>query len=123
MYVRFVVDKRDEDSLEPQGIFHAVRELALSGRLTPYEQERYEAVRAWFNQRLEKPTRFARSHHSFAICWFKGSAREHLAQARQFVCLLEEHGIPVRQLTTDRPGYVVYEDSFQLVAEPFRGER
>jgi hypothetical protein len=25
-------------------------------------------------------------------------------------------------VTTDRPGYVVYEDEFQVAAEPFRGE-
>jgi hypothetical protein len=25
----------------------------------------------------------------------------------------------VRMLKTDRPGYVVYEDGFQIVAEPF----
>lgn len=123
MYVRFVVDKQDEDSLEPQGIFHAIGELAGSGRMTAYEHERYEEVRAWFREHLERPTRFARAHHSFAICWFKDTAREHLAQARQFVFLLEEHGVPVRQLTTDRPGYVVYEDHFQVAAEPFHGER
>jgi hypothetical protein len=25
-------------------------------------------------------------------------------------------------LTTDRPGYIVYEDDFQVAAEPFRSE-
>lgn len=36
--------------------------------------------------------------------------------------ILEEYGVPTRTLTTERPGYVVYEDDFQVVAEPFRGE-
>jgi len=126
-YVRFVVYKRDEDSLEPQGIFQAAADLAASNQLASHEREIYEETRAWFRERLKKPKRFARSQqanaHAFAICWFKDTAHEHLAQVRQFVYLLEEHGIAVRQLTTARPGYVVYEDDFQIAAEPFRGER
>lgn len=123
MYVRFVVEKRDEDSLEPQGIFQAAAALAESGQLAPYELEQYEAVRVWFREHLNKPSRFSRARHSYAICWFKDTAREHLTQARQWVYLLEEHGVAVRQVVTERPGYVVYEDEFQVAAEPFRGER
>jgi len=123
MYVRFVIEKRDEQSWEPQGIFQAMADLAASGRMVAFEHERYEEVRAWFRVHLKKPTRFARAKHSAAVCWFKDTAREHLAQARQFVYLLEEQGVAVRQLITDRPGYVVYEDNFQVAAEPFRGER
>ena len=26
-------------------------------------------------------------------------------------------------LTADRPGYIVYEDEYQVLAEPFRGEQ
>jgi hypothetical protein len=33
--------------------------------------------------------------------------------------ILEEHGIPAEVIETERPGYVVYEDEFQLIAEPF----
>ena len=32
----------------------------------------------------------------------------------------ERNGIYVKKIRTDRPGYVVYEDDWQLVAEPFR---
>ena len=38
------------------------------------------------------------------------------------VALLAEHGIHARMIQTDRPGYVVYEDPFQVAAEPFRGD-
>ena len=33
--------------------------------------------------------------------------------------ILGEHGIVVETLETERPGYVVYEDDVQVVAEPF----
>jgi hypothetical protein len=39
------------------------------------------------------------------------------------VAILQNHGVSVRMLKTDRIGYVVYEDEYQIVAEPFRGEK
>jgi len=36
------------------------------------------------------------------------------------VRILERHGIYVKMIRTDKPGYVIYEDDWQLVAEPFR---
>ena len=35
------------------------------------------------------------------------------------VVILQSHGINVSILKTERVGYVVYEDEFQIVAEPF----
>jgi hypothetical protein len=42
---------------------------------------------------------------------------------RELVGILQNHGVLVQTLTTDGVGYVVYEDDFQIVAEPFAGER
>jgi hypothetical protein len=36
------------------------------------------------------------------------------------VRVLERHGIYVKKIKTDKPGYLVYEDDWQVVAEPFR---
>jgi hypothetical protein len=36
------------------------------------------------------------------------------------VHILERAGICVKKIKTDKPGYIVYEDEWQLVAEPFR---
>jgi len=76
-------------------------------------------------ENLEKPTRFTASKPPFyrkrsrAISWFKDSATEHLARVRELVLILETHGVPVRMLKAQRVGYVVYEDEYQVVAEPF----
>ena len=70
-------------------------------------------------------TRFTASKGPFyrkksrALSWFKDSAREHIAQARNLAAILQNHCVPVRMLKTDRVGYVVYEDEYQVVAEPF----
>jgi hypothetical protein len=36
------------------------------------------------------------------------------------VHILERNGVYVKKIRTDKPGYVIYEDEWQLVAEPFR---
>ncbi len=33
--------------------------------------------------------------------------------------ILEAHGVHTEMIKTPRPGYIVYEDEFQVTAEPF----
>jgi hypothetical protein len=58
-----------------------------------------------------------------AISWFKASARNHVRRLYELVECLESHGVTVRRVLTDRPGYVVYEDPYQVAAVPFRETR
>jgi hypothetical protein len=53
------------------------------------------------------------------VCWFKASAREHIAKMYEMACIVELNGVWVRMIKTCRPGYIVYEDEYQVVAEPF----
>jgi hypothetical protein len=34
--------------------------------------------------------------------------------------ILERNGICVKKIKTDKPGCLIYEDEWQIVAEPFR---
>ena len=36
---------------------------------------------------------------------------------------VEEHGFVIRVIREERVGFIVYEDEFQVVAEPFRETR
>ncbi len=54
-----------------------------------------------------------------SISWFKHSATDHIDKMRQYAQILEAHDIYVNQMTTDRPGNIVYEDQFQIAAIPF----
>ena len=47
------------------------------------------------------------------------SATDHIGLAREVVELLRRHDVVVETILTDRPGFLVYEDDFQIVAEPF----
>ncbi|HKV95645.1 MAG TPA: hypothetical protein VJW20_24080 [Candidatus Angelobacter sp.] len=86
MYLRFVVAEIDADSERTLGVFHAVRYLRDSGKLYPYEEDQHDLVRWWFNENLERPTRFTTAKRPYhrkrnrALSWFKDTAAEHLAR-------------------------------------------
>jgi hypothetical protein len=126
MLIRFVVRERDSDSQVERGLIHAAEDLRCQGRLAAEEQDRVHELLRWFNRHLPVPGRFARSRRPSAckraISWFKPTAGECLDRMQALAAVLHGHGRAVERLTTDRPGYVVYEDDDQVVAEVFRGE-
>lgn len=125
MYIRFIIDDADEDSGIELGIFRAAYELLEFDDVpAPVRADLLDAV-AWFRTHLRKPRRLNRSRRPHAkekaICWFKPSAAEHIAKARVIVDALQNCGVAVRMIKTDRPGYIVYQDDYQVAAEPFAG--
>ena len=124
MFVRFVIHENHEDSGRRQGIFQAVSDLEHAGVLLQHEQQQYDEIYEWFRFNLKKPKSFTRSSKphakNVALSWYKDSAVEHIAKTQGLVEILRAHGVAVDFLRTDRPGYIVYEDSFQVAAEPFR---
>ena len=105
-YLRFVVGDIHEDSAKELGVFHAVRRLREEGKLPQHEEELHDVTHKWFNENLEKPTRFTASKPPFyrkpnkAISWFKDGAKDHLTHIRDLVAILENHGISVRLFRT-----------------------
>ena len=129
MYLRFVVADIDKDSGRELGVFHAIRNLRDEEKLQAHEEETHDSIVQWFDEHLRRPTRFTASKPPFyrkknaAISWFKDTAHEHLARVRELVVILEHHGVSVRMLKASRVGYIVYEDEFQIVAQPFSDTR
>lgn len=123
MLVRFVADWTDEDSCVTAGLFLAAAWVRDNADPAEADLARLQELREWFNLHLNKPRRFNRSRRPHrkkkAISWFKDSAHEHIAMAREMARIVSAAGLPIREVRTKRPGYVVYEDDFQLVAEPF----
>ena len=123
-FLRFVVSELDPDSGRRQGVLQAAFTLRDQGELSSEELADLSAVGRWLDAHLPKPARFARkrnnSHRTpMALSWFKDDAREHVAKVRIVAALLEARGVTVSTVTTERPGYVVYEDDGQGVAEPW----
>ena len=119
-YVRFVIGRKDEENHVEQGIFQAAA-LALEWQnITGSDAAELNELRAWFSKNLEKPTSEGRDKHRLGICWFKAESTEHISRILEMVQILERNGIYVKKIRTDKPGYVIYEDGWQLVAEPIR---
>lgn len=124
-FIRFTIDEIDSDSLKPLGVLNAAFELQRKGKLSKDEDALIDQLRNWFNTHLDRPERFSRSRSKArnkrgkALSWFKDSAVDHIRQMRAVGAILEAHGITCRMIVCERPGYVVYEDEHQIVAEPF----
>lgn len=89
-----------------------------------------QGLLAWFETNLAIPERFNRTkskgyyrRNAAGVSWIKASAHEHIAKMRALVLILENNGYVVSQLATTRPGYVIFEDDHQVIAEPFRDNR
>ncbi len=124
MFVRFVILSKDGVSHRLMGVFRAAFQLRDKDRLTLGIAPGIEELCQWFNLHLPVPGQFSlgRGRHGRrqGICWFKPTATEHLGKIREMVALLERQGVRTRKLRTQRPGYVTYEDAYQIVAVPFR---
>jgi hypothetical protein len=124
VFIRFVISRLDCDSGRRQGLFQAADELRKSGELSNQDDKRLSAIFVWFGENLKKPARLSMSSRPHAkqqaISWFKSSAIKHIRKMRELQRMLESHGILVEAITTQRPGYVVYEDEFQVAAHPFK---
>jgi hypothetical protein len=125
MFVRFVTAELDEDSHKRLGIFQAVYRLKENGVLTPQEETYLQEIHRWFDKNLDQPDRFTSAKPPYyrkrqdGISWFKDSAREHINKIRELITLLAGHGVLAEMIKSDRPGYILYEDQFQIVAVPF----
>ena len=119
-YIRFVVGRKDEDSHVEQGIFQAAARALEWRDISGTDADELNELRAWFSGNLAKPHSFGRDKLRLGICWFKPESTEHISRIWEMVRILERNGIYIKKIRTAKPGYVVYEDEWQLVAEPFR---
>jgi hypothetical protein len=119
-YIRFVIGNKDEDSNVERGIFQAAYLAIEWNEVAANDVRELTKLLTWFDGNLSKPSAFGRDALRRGICWFKTEANEHISKVWKIVEILERNGIYVQKIRTDRPGYIIYEDEWQLVAEPFR---
>lgn len=80
----------------------------------------------WFETHLPIPARFNRTsskgyhrRNTRSIAWFRDTATECLTRMHALKGVLEVYGHPVSLVCEERVGYIVHEDEFQVIAEPF----
>ncbi len=124
-YLRFAV-RHPFEAGGPVGLFELAGRHQNDASTSKYLHETLVGVLKWFNANLDQPNRFNRTKskgyyrkETKGICWFKASAKDHIAKMRELAQILHEYGHMIDELHTNRPGYIVYEDEHQIVAEPF----
>lgn len=127
MFVRFVVAEKHPDTAMSAGVFAPAYRLLRSNDISASVAIELDDLLVWFDKNLKKPDRFNRSKSkgsyrraNKSISWFKDSANDHISRLRKIASILEAAGYEVTMQKTARPGYIVYEDDAQVVAEPFR---
>ncbi|MBC8135881.1 MAG: hypothetical protein H8F28_08360 [Fibrella sp.] len=73
MYIRFVVNRIDSSSHQPQGVFTAAYQLLRSGDMSPGEYTHLSELLAWFADNLRTPDQS--NIMDRATLWFRASAR------------------------------------------------
>jgi hypothetical protein len=61
--------------------------------------------------------------NTIGISWIKAENNELSKRLWELKQLVEMEGIQIEVIKTERQGYIVYEDDFQVVAEPFHHEK
>jgi hypothetical protein len=126
MFIRFVSGEIDAISCVETGLFCAAYKLKYEGELPEYELDRLLDLLAWFDINLMSPSEFRLRkdwRRRRAICWFKSSAHEHLAKAREMAALLESNDVYIGAIKSEKIGYTLYEDDAQVFAQPFADMR
>lgn len=99
---------------QPQGVFAAISILEQTGALSDAESLRVAEIREWFETNVPNPPFYREGNPQGAVTWFKASATECLALAREIAEIARTNGVDVHEAVADCPGTVVYEDAFQV---------
>ena len=129
-FVRFILNERHPDSGLEDGLFRAAYARRDDSDVSEADRQGLEDCLEWFEKHLKVPDRFNRSKSkgyyrraSRGIAWFRDSAAECIARMHRVKHVLEKYGHQVDVLHETRLGYIIYEDDFQVVAEPFSETR
>jgi hypothetical protein len=125
-YLRFVRPKAVAGTRYREGFFCAAYELLNQMELSAASRERLEVLLGRFRRNLQIPDRFTSSRSkgtdrqiARGLSWFKNDASGAIEKSFELIDLLREHGYPIEVLRSQKVGRIVYEDGYQVVAEPF----
>lgn len=124
MYIRFVVGTESDHHKQLRGMFFCSYRLKTQGRLESFEEELLDDTFRWFNQHLPCPpfkeNLEKKIWSSFAVSYYKDTAKEFIEKMRILAHLLNEHGEPVRVIRSSNPGKVLYEDDYQIIVKEYK---
>jgi hypothetical protein len=126
-FLRYESPDRDSETGQPIGLLKLAYDLLRCDWLSGDVHAELHAHVMWMEAHVPAPTRFARKRNAYhrnhhGVTWAKSEATDMVARLHAIAAIVERHWRPVQLVATSRPGYVVFEDDWQVVAEPFHGE-
>jgi len=120
MYLRFTTQFINPYGELETGIFMALKYLRDDYPLTSDDHiSQLKELSSWFNKNLKEPTRLSKgtSKHNehISLSWFKDSAKEHIKKMQDFVKIAEQYDMAIERMVSKNPGYVVFEDEYQVL--------
>lgn len=116
-YIRFVVGVETESAHVQTGLFTEINALKQGGELMDYEEKMVQDTFDYYNKHLPVPPYDEKKLSKDAVAWFKDSANKFIDKMWDFIAILENNDVHVRILKTDKPGMIVYEDRYQILAK------
>lgn len=127
MFLRFVGHDLDPRTGQPVGLMTMAYALRNSGDANVADADQLLAHLDWIQCSVPIPTRFARRRNPYhkethGVSLAKATAVEFVRHLHAIADILGRYDMAVDVVRTTRPGDVVHEDDWQVVAEPFHGE-
>jgi hypothetical protein len=129
-FLRFTLGQRHPESGVEEGLFRLAYALRGDPRVDARDRQLLVENLAWFDKHLSVPGRLNRSRSkgyyrraTKGIAWFRDTAADCISRMYQIKGVLERLGYAITVIQESHVGFVVYEDDFQIVAEPFSETR
>ena len=118
-FIRFIVTTDHGSRTSCTGVVASLRILGEEGVLPDYYIESSTEIFDEMNRDLPCPPWSDPKLDRECVSWFKDTVggQHWIRKFREIVAILEDAGIEVSTLTTEKPGMIVYEDEFQVVAK------
>jgi hypothetical protein len=121
VYIRFVCFRLVEGQRQRLGLFQALDEARDCDFAPAWALRQIGETYGWFKENLAVPDHFEKTWGGRGrpgLSWFKPIASEHIKHMHQLKLAVEECGLHVEILTTRDPGSIIWQDKYQLVADP-----
>lgn len=118
-YTRYVIDDGERDDGEMDGVITILMDKVKEKIVDTYDSQLYEEVMSWYNEVVPVPPYYAnRGYWTInSLAYWKSDRREIHEYMFSLIGICERVNLKTKVILTNDPGFILYEDAFQVVAK------
>lgn len=118
-YTRYVIDDGERDDGEMDGVITILMDKIKDKIVDTYDSQLYEEVMSWYNKVVPVPPYYAnRGYWTInSLAYWKSDRREIHEYMFSLIGICERVNLKTKVILTNDPGFILYEDAFQVVAK------